>query len=165
MKNNNKNFLLHKLTDEEKTLLGYEFSKERMFLTLVEYQIKFNDVYRDFINIFRKIFFVKKSKNNLMKELSNFIAELAAKEQELLKKHKTLLFYKQLSKLNLSNTDIYLEFTNKEEEKKFFNNLRNRKTFLQQYKEQIIKLDDLKRQINSIYTKITSMSCVDIPNK
>lgn len=164
MKSNNKVFL-HKLTDEEKTLLGYEFSKERMFLTLVEYQIKFNDVYRDFINIFRKIFFLKKTKNNLMDELSNLIEELAAKEQELLKKHKTIYFYKQLSKLNLSNTDIYLEFTNKDEEQKFFRKLNNRKDSLIKYKEQITKLEDLKRQINSIYTKITSISCMDILNK
>ena len=164
MKSNNKVFL-HKLTDEEKTLLGYEFSKERMFLTLVEYQIKFNDVYRDFINIFRKIFFLKKTKNNLMDELSNLIEELAAKEQELLKKHKTIYFYKQLSKLNLANTDIYLEFTNKEEEQKFFRKLNNRKDSLIKYKEQITKLEDLKRQINSIYTKITSISCMDILNK
>ena len=100
-----------------------------------------------------------------MDELSNLIEELAAKEQELLKKHKTIYFYKQLSKLNLSNTDIYLEFTNKEEEQKFFRKLNNRKDSLIKYKEQITKLEDLKRQINSIYTKITSISCMDILNK
>ena len=57
----NNNYLLYKLNDEEKNMLSYEFSKEHIFAFLSEYQIKFNEIYRILISIFKKIFGIKKT--------------------------------------------------------------------------------------------------------
>ncbi len=108
---------------------------------------------------------MKKSNKNLKEEIQKSILELQKVEQSVLTKYKLLLFYFQLFNSNLNNTDIYLEFKNSEEEKKFFDNLKKRKDLLENYNNQIKQLEDLKNRINTVYEKIISMSCVELPNK
>lgn len=154
----------YKLNEEEKLLLGYEFSKEKIFYTLVEYKTAFNEIYRAFINIFRR-FFIKKSRNNLKAELAQSIKELGEKEQELLLKYKMILHYLALSKTNINNTDIYLEFANNEEKDAFFKSLKDRKELLKRYMDHIRELEYIRNRINSAYDKVITNSCVDIQNK
>ena len=164
---NHNNYDLHKLENEEKNLLGYELSKnkEQAYFFLIDYQNKFNEVYRTFINIFRKIFYMKKSNKNLKEEIQKSILELQKAEQSVLIKYKLLLFYSQLFNSNFNNADIYFEFKTQEEKKNFFDNLKKRKDLLENYSNQIKQLEDLKNRINSIYERIISMSCVDLTNK
>ena len=157
----NNNCIMHLLKEEEKALLSFEFSREHIFCYLPEYQNKFNDIYRYFINIFRRIF-LKRPNKNIKEEISKIIGELQMAEQKVLNKYKILLLYIKLSKMDLKNTDIILEFENENEEKNFFNNLIKRKSLLEQYKRQIAELEELKSRINSLYEKIISMSCLDI---
>ena len=151
----------HLLKDEEKKLLSFELSKEHIFVFLPEYQSKFNEIYRNLINIFRKIF-QKRLPKNQKEELSKMVQELQVSEQKMLNKYKLLMLYLKLSKMDLNNTDIYLEFKDENEEKQFFEKLNQRKSLLEAYNTQIIELKDIKNKINSLYEKIISMSCLDI---
>ena len=109
---------LHKLDNIEKNLLGYELSpnKDHAYFVLIEYQSKFNEIYKIFINIFRRIFLNRKSNKNEEKELNKVLEKLFEAEQLLINKYKILMFYTKLYKSDFNNTDIYLEFENKEEE-------------------------------------------------
>ena len=158
------NIIRYKLNNEEINLLSYEFSKEKMLLTLIEYQTAFNNIYKKLISIFRKIFNMKHN-NNMKNDLNNYIKDLGVIEQELLKKYKTILFYVKLSKLDLKNTDIYLEFSSQEEKSNFFKNLLKRKTLLEEYNKQMNELEFIKNRIYSIYNKIICMNSLDIYNK
>ena len=151
------NSIIHQLTEREKVLLSYEFSREYITNFLFEYQNKFNEIYRYFINIYRKIF-MKRNTKNLKEEIKKLIEELYSAEQKVLNRYKILLFY---IKMDYNNTDISLEFENEAEEKSFFNNLNKRKLLLEKYKIQYEELDKLKNNINSIYEKIIAKSCLD----
>ena len=153
-RNNNR---IHQLTEKEKVLLSYEFSREYILTFLFEYQNKFNEIYRYFINIYRKIF-MKRTTKNLKEEISRLIEDLNSAEQKVLNRYKIMLLY---IKMDFNNNDISLEFENETEEKNFFNNLNKRKLLLEKYKNQYEELDKLKNNINSIYEKIISKSCLD----
>ena len=149
----NNNCIIHYLKEEEKALLSYELSREHIFYYLPEYQNRFNEIYRYFINIYRKIF-MKRTNKNLKEDITKLIGELHVIEQKVLNKYKIIILYIKISKMDLNNTDICLEFESETEEKNFFYNLNKRKTLLEIYKKQYDELDELKNRINSIYEKI-----------
>ena len=157
----------HKLDNREKNLLGYEIStnKDHAYFILVEYQTKFNEMYRIFINLFRRIFLNRKSYKNEEKEINKILEKLFETEQLIINKYKILLFYTKLYKSDLGNTDIYLEFENKEEEKRLFDNLEKRKMLLEKFNMQIERLEIMKKNINSAYEKTISNSCLELPKK
>ena len=156
------NYIQSLLDDNKKNLLSYELSKEHIFYVLNDYQNKFNEIYRIFINIFRKIFYMKKPNKSIEEELKKFIDDLQKMEQLVLNKYKLLSIYNLIAKSDINNTDIYLEFTSQEEQKEFFENLNKRKNLLETYQKQFRELFEIKNRINSIYEKITSMSSIDI---
>ena len=156
-------FIRHKLTENEKKLLSYEFSNEHIYYVLVEFQSKFNEVYRCFINIFRKIFNYKRNNKNLKEEIEKQVDDLEKLEQKLLNKYKIILLHIKLSKLDFNNADIFLEFIDKNEEERFFNSLNFTKNYLERYRRQMEELEELKNKINSVYEKVISYSCLDIP--
>lgn len=160
---NGHNFIRHKLTENEKKLLSYEFSNEHIYYVLVEFQSKFNEVYRCFINIFRKIFNYKRNNKNLKEEIEKQVDDLEKLEQKLLNKYKIILLHIKLSKLDFNNADIFLEFIDKNEEERFFNSLNFTKNYLERYRRQMEELEELKNKINSVYEKVISYSCLDIP--
>ena len=160
-------FQPHKLDNREKNLLGYELStnKEHAYYVLVEYQSKFNEIYKIFINLFRRIFLIRKNNKNDEKEINKILEKLFEVEQLIINKYKILLFYAKLYKSDFSNTDIYLEFENKEEEKRLFDNLEKRKVLLEKFNKQIEILEVIKKNINSVYEKTISNSCLELPKK
>ena len=162
--NSGNNKIVYKLNDEEKLLLGYEFSKDKIFLTLVEYRAKFNEIYRDFLSIFRKIF-MKKSRANIKNDFTKMIKELGEQEQDILLKYKIIYNYLALSQQNINNMDILLEFNSNEEKEAFIKKLKERKELLKKLNEQIQELECIKSRINYIYDKVITNSCFDISNK
>ena len=160
-------FQPHKLDNREKNLLGYELStnKDHAYYVLVEYQSKFNEIYKIFINLFRRIFLIRKNNKNDEKEINKILEKLFEVEQLIINKYKILLFYAKLYKSDFSNTDIYLEFENKEEEKRLFDNLEKRKVLLEKFNKQIEMLEVIKKNINSVYEKTISNSCLELPKK
>ena len=160
-------FQPHKLDNREKNLLGYELStnKDHAYYVLVEYQSKFNEIYKIFINLFRRIFLIRKNNKNDEKEINKILEKLFEVEQLIINKYKILLFYAKLYKSDFSNTDIYLEFENKEEEKRLFDNLEKRKVLLEKFNKQIEILEVIKKNINSVYEKTISNSCLELPKK
>ena len=163
----NNTFQPHKLDNREKNLLGYELStnKDHAYYVLVEYQSKFNEIYKIFINLFRRIFLIRKNNKNDEKEINKILEKLFEVEQLIINKYKILLFYAKLYKSDFSNTDIYLEFENKEEEKRLFDNLEKRKVLLEKFNKQIEMLEVIKKNINSVYEKTISNSCLELPKK
>ena len=156
------NYMRHLLTEEEKKLLWYELSKEHINFVLYEFQNRFNEIFKTLINIFRKIFYVKKT-NKQLEEISNLIdKELIKAEQTLLNKYKILLLYIKLSKLDIKNSEIYLEFSGKDEESEFFKLLESKKFNLEQFKKQIDELENIQMRINSLYDKAISYNCLDL---
>ncbi len=156
------NYMRHLLTEEEKKLLWYELSKEHINFVLYEFQNRFNEIFKTLINIFRKIFYVKKT-NKQLEEISNLIdKELIKAEQTLLNKYKILLLYIKLSKLDIKNSEIYLEFSGKDEESEFFKLLESKKFNLEQFKKQIDELENIQVRINSLYDKAISYNCLDL---
>ena len=160
------NYMRHLLTEEEKKLLLLsELTKEHINFVLYEFQNKFNEIFKTLINIFRKIFYIKKT-NKQLEEITNLIdKDLIKAEQTLLNKYKILLLYIKLSKLDIKNSEIYLEFSGKEEESEFFKLLENKKINLEQLKKQIDELESIQMRINSLYDKAISYNCLDIQNK
>ena len=156
------NYMRHLLTEEEKKLLWYELSKEYINFVLYEFQNRFNEIFKTLINIFRKIFYIKKT-NKQLEEISNLIdKELIKAEQTLLNKYKILLLYIKLSKLDIKNSEIYLEFSGKDEESEFFKLLESKKFNLEQFKKQIDELENIQVRINSLYDKAISYNCLDL---
>ena len=162
--NSSNNKIVYKLNDEEKLLLGYDFSMDKKFITLVEYRTKFNEIYRDFLNIFRRIF-MKKSRANIKNDLEKMIKELGEKEQDILLKYKIIYNYLALSQLNINTTDILLEFNSNEEKEAFIKRLIERKELMKKFNEQIQDLEYKKNRINHIYDKVITNSCFDVSNK
>ena len=160
-----KNTIQHKLDNREKNLLGYELSgnKDHAYFVLIEYQAKFNEMYKIFINIFRRIFVNRK--NNKIQEINNTLDNLLKAEQLVINKYKILLFYTKLYKSDFNNTDIYLEFENDKEEKSLFDNLEKRKQLLEKFNKQMEILEEIKKMINSVYEKTISNSCLELPKK
>ena len=158
----NNNYIKHILTEEEKKLLLSELSKEHILYILNEFQNKFNEVFKTFISIFRKIFYPKKAYRH-PEEIFNVIdKELLKIEQTLLNKYKIILLHIKLSKIDFKNSDIYLEFSGREEEIEFFKKLEEKKSNLEQYKKQIDELENIQTRINSLYDKVISYNCLDI---
>ena len=156
------NYIKHLLTEDEQKLLFSELTKDHIHSVLYEFQNKFNDIFKTFINIFRKIFYYKKT-NKQLDETRNLIdKELIKIEQTLLNKYKILLLYIKLSKLDFKNSEIYLEFSGKEEEKEFFQKLKDKKSNLEQFKKQIDELENIQNRINSLYEKAISYNGLDI---
>ena len=153
----NSQHMPYKLKDEEKALLSYEFSKDYIYQVLHEYQTKFNEVYRCFINIFRKIFYIKKQNKKIKEELANLINELMKNEKILLSKYKIILLYLKISKSGINNTDIYMQFNSEEEKKNFFALLIKRRDELVQFKKYMDDLECIKAKINNTYDKIMLM--------
>ena len=135
------NYIKHLLTEDEQKLLFSELTKDHIHSVLYEFQNKFNDIFKTFINIFRKLIKI---------------------EQTLLNKYKILLLYIKLSKLDFKNSEIYLEFSGKEEEKEFFQKLKDKKLNLEQFKKQIDELENIQNRINSLYEKAISYNGLDI---
>ena len=159
------NYIRHLLTENEKKLLFSELTKDHFHYILYEFQNKFNDIFKTFINIFRKIFYLKKT-NKQLEEIGNLIdKELLKMEQTLLNKYKILLLYIKLSKLDIKNSEIYLEFSGREEENEFFKKLEEKKLNLEQYKKQIDELENIQNRIYSLYDKAISYNFLDIQNK
>ena len=160
-----KNNIQHKLDIKEKNLLGYELStnKDHAYFVLVEYQAKFNEIYKLFINIFRRIF--TNRKNNKIQEINNVLDNLLKAEQLVINKYKILMFYTKFYKSDFNNTDIYLEFENEKEEKNLFDNLEKRKKLLEKFNKQIEILEGIKKRINSVYEKTISNSCLELQKK
>ena len=156
------NFIRHLLTEEEKILLFSELTKDHIHYILYEFQNKFNEIFKAFISIFRKIFYLKKA-NKQLEEISNLIdKELLKAEQTLLNKYKILLLYIKLSKLDIKDSEIYLEFSGREEENEFFKKLEDKKFNLDQYKKQIEELENIQNRINSLYDKAISYNVLDL---
>ena len=156
------NYMRHLLTEEEKKLLLSELTKEHINYVLYEFQNRFNDIYKTFISIFRKIVYIKKT-NKQLEEISNLIdKELIKAEQTLLNKYKILLLYIKLSKLDIKNSEIYLEFSGKDEEGEFFKLFEAKKFNLEQFKKQIDELENIQMRINSLYDKAISYNCLDL---
>ena len=156
------NSVEHLLSKEEKILLGYEFSKEYLNLTLLELQKNFNEVYKNLIDIFRKIFLSTKNKSVRNAELEKLTKTLFDFEQNVIIKYKKLLVFYGIYKIDIRKVDIYLQFTNEEEKKNFFENLNARKKYLEDYQKNIETLDLLRNRINSLYEKISISNCVNI---
>ena len=156
------NSVEHLLSKEEKILLGYEFSKEYLNLTLLELQKNFNEVYKNLIDIFRKIFLSTKNKSVRNAELEKLTKTLFDFEQNVIIKYKKLLVFYGIYKIDIRKVDIYLQFTNEEEKKNFFENLNARKKYLEDYQKNIETLDLLMNRINSLYEKISISNCVNI---
>ena len=156
------NSVEHLLSKEEKILLGYEFSKEYLNLTLLELQKNFNEVYKNLIDIFRKIFLSTKNKSVRNAELEKLTKTLFDFEQNVIIKYKKLLVFYGIYKIDIRKVDIYLQFTNEEEKNNFFENLNARKKYLEDYQKNIETLDLLMNRINSLYEKISISNCVNI---
>ena len=155
------NYIKHLLTEDEKKLLFTELTKDHIHSVLYEFQNKFNDIFKTFISIFRKIFYFKKTTKQLEETSSLIDKDLIKIEQTLLNKYKILLLYIKLSKLDFKNSDIYLEFSGKEEENEFFQKLKDKKYNLDQFKKQIDELESIQNRINSLYDKAISYNCLD----
>ena len=152
----------HLLSKEEKKLLGYEFSKEYLNLSMFELQRAFNDVYKDLIDIFRKIFISTRNKSIRSQELKNYTNLLFEYEQNALIKYKKLLVLYEIKKTDVKKANIYLQFNSEDEKTRFFENLNKRKRYLEDYQKNIETLDLLRSRINSLYEKISSSNCVNI---
>ena len=151
----------HLLSKEEKQLLGYEFSKEYLSLSMFELQRAFNEVYKDLIDIFRKIFISTRNKSIRGQELKNYTNLLFEYEQNALTKYKKLLVLYEIKKTDVKQANIYLQFNSEDEKKKFFDNLNKRKRYLEDYQKNIETLDLLRSRINSLYEKISLSNCVN----
>ena len=156
------NYLQYKLNEEEKGMLSYEFSKDYIYSALVEYQAKFNEIYRILINIFKKIFGIKKTNKSFKDELEKLIDDLKKVEETVVKKYKLLLLLKKINIMDINKTDLYLEFSDETEKNLFIDNLKKRKELLEIFKKQMNELEDIKNGINYIYEKVISMNSVEI---
>ena len=99
----------------------------------------------------------------MKEEIEKQVDDLEKLEQKLLNKYKIILLHIKLSKLDFNNADIFLEFIDKNEEERFFNSLNFTKNYLERYRRQMEELEELKNKINSVYEKVISYSCLDIP--
>lgn len=156
------NYLQYKLNEEEKGMLSYEFSKDYIYSALVEYQAKFNEIYRILINIFKKIFGIKKTNKSFKDDLEKLIDDLKKVEETVVKKYKLLLLLKKINIMDINKTDLYLEFSDETEKNLFIDNLKKRKELLEIFKKQMNELEDIKNGINYIYEKVISMNSVEI---
>ena len=156
------NYLQYKLNEEEKGMLSYEFSKDYIYYALAEYQTKFNEIYRILINIFKKIFGIKKTNKNFKDDLDKLIEELKKVEEAVVKKYKFLLVLKKINIMDINKTDIYLEFSDENEKNLFIEKLKKRKELLEIFKKQMNELEEIKNGINYIYEKVISMNSVEI---
>ena len=150
------------ISKEDKQLLGYEFSKEYLNITLFDLQKNFNEVYKSLIDIFRKIFISTKNKSMKSAELGKLVKTLFDLEQNILIKYKKLLVLYEISKKDVKEINVYLQFSNSEEKRKFFENLNTRKKYLEDYQKNIETLDILRSRINSLYEKISISNCINI---
>ena len=110
------------------------------------------------MNIFKKIFSVKKNNNILVKELEKYIQELEKCELNVLRNYKIMMFYLQLSKVDINTAEIYLEFENEQEKNELLKLIEERGVQLEIFKENINKLETLKAKVNVLYEKMMSLS-------
>ena len=156
------NYLQYKLNEEEKGMLSYEFSKDYIYSALAEYQAKFNEIFRILINIFKKIFGIRKTNKSFKDDLEKLIDDLKNAEEAVVKKYKLLLVLKKINIMDINKTDIYLEFSDENEKNLFIEKLKKRKELLEIFKKQMNELEEIKNGINYIYEKVISMNSVEI---
>ena len=152
---------LYRLEENEKKLLGFELSRENVPYLLMELKHYFNETYQLIMNIFKKIFSAKKNNNLLYRDLDKYIQELEKAEMNVLKFYKLMMFYLKIKNLDINQTDIIIEFENEEEKNNLLALLSERKPLLDKFKENIKKLENLKRNVNFIYEQMMSLNDID----
>ena len=146
------------LKDEEKKLFRFELSKENVPYVLIELKRNFNETYQLIMNIFKKIFSVKKNNNILANELEKYIQELEKCELNVLRHYKIMMFYLQLSKVDINTAEICLEFENEQEKNELLKLIKERGVQLKIFKENINKLETLKLKVNVLHEIMMSLS-------
>ena len=133
---------LYRLEENEKKLLGFELSRENVPYLLMELKHYFNETYQ-------------------FRDLDKYIQELEKAEMNVLKFYKLMMFYLKIKNLDINQTDIIIEFENEEEKNNLLALLNERKPLLDKFKENIKKLENLKRNVNFIYEQMMSLNDID----
>lgn len=147
---------LYQLTQDEVSMMGYEFSTEFLQKQVNAMQEMVNKVYKNLIKI-AKYLTTSKSDSGSKKyqSLKALSGDIQNTENEVLKVRNNIAAIIQVAKSDLNNTRIGLQFENEIEKNRFIKNLETRRNYLKQYKNNLDTLEKLNEKINAVIEKVT----------
>ena len=139
------------LSDEQKESIKSLFTIDNQNRALQEIIKSFNDVYKYYFTIIKKI--LKKSNTEAIEEIKKIIVEIGKNEQFILNRYRFLLLYMDISK-KFDSTKLIFTFEDQNKKNEFINLINQRAKLINSYKNNMMELEKLRNTAYTTYEEI-----------
>ena len=139
------------LSDEQKESIKSLFTIDNQNRALQEIIKSFNDVYKYYFTIIKKI--LKKSNTEAIEEIKKIIVEIGKNEQFILNRYRFLLLYMDISK-KFDSTKLIFTFEGQNKKNEFINLINQRAKLINSYKNNMMELEKLRNTAYTTYEEI-----------